>query len=257
MLGLSQTRRELTLALGRGLAEPYRLLWAHRDLLYRVVATTLRQRHAGSMLGMTWLVLAPALMLVTYAYMFVAVLGIRPPALSVEQYIVHMICGLLLFLTTSQALASATGSLSQEPGLLLNHVFPAELFPVREVLAASPVLLLAFLLAPLWAHSSGTFGLVWLLLPPVLILTMMTLVGCGWILSLANLVIRDTSQILGFVLTLLMLTSPIAYEVSMLPKGARFLVDLNPFAYYVRSFQEIVVHGRAPNHLLLASIIVV
>ena len=94
-------------------------------------------------------------------------------------------------------------------------------------------------------------GWAWLLLPVFLILLLMMLVGCAWVLSLANLIIRDTPQILAYVLTLLMLTSPIAFVAEMLPDGARFLLVLNPFAHYVRCFQEVVVHGRAPGILLV------
>lgn len=234
--------------------EPYRLIWTHRELLFQVAKTTLLQRHAGSLLGALWLVAGPLLLLVTYAYMFVVIFGARPPSLTTGQYVTHMFCGLVLLLTTSQGLSTATSSLAQEPGLLFNQVFPAELFPIREVLAATPLLFIGLIVAPIWALEIGSLSWAWLLLPLLLVLTMMTLIGCAWVLSLANLVVRDTPQILAYVLTLLMLTSPIAYEASMLPKSARLLVALNPFAYFVTAFQDIIVHGRAPGPWLLAGI---
>jgi lipopolysaccharide transport system permease protein len=190
--------------------------------------------------------------------MFIIVLGIRPPGLTLAQYVAHMTCGLLLFLTTSQALMSATSALSQEPGLLFNVVFPAELFPVREVLIACPALFAALSVpASVWGFSSGTVGWSWLLLPPLTVLFLMALIGSAWILALANLVVRDTSQILAFGLTLLMLTSPIAFVKEMLPQQARLLVQLNPFASYVLSFQEIIVHGRAPGAALSISVVTI
>lgn len=253
MLGRALTSNSANF--GGWITGPYVLLWSHRALLLRIVATTLKQRHAGSLLGMSWLVIAPALLISTYIFMFAGVLGIRPPGLGLDQYAFHMSLGLVLLLTTTQALSTATGALSQEPGLLFNQVFPAELFPVREVLAASPLLIFAAIITPPFGLAVGHFGWVWLLLPLLLILLLMTLIGCAWILSLANLIIRDTPQLLAYVLTLFMLTSPIAFVPEMLPPGARFLVILNPFAAYVRSFQEIMVLGNAPS-VLLTSVVV-
>lgn len=96
-----------------------------------------------------------------------------------------------------------------------------------------------------------------MLLPPLTVLFLMALIGSAWILALANLVVRDTSQILAFGLTLLMLTSPIAFVKEMLPQQARLLVQLNPFASYVLSFQEIIVHGRAPGAALSISVVTI
>lgn len=232
-------------------AEPYQLLWRHRQILGRVVVAKLRQRHAGSFLGALWLIIGPLLLLATYIFMFVAVFGVKIPGLSLAQNVAHMSCGLVLFLFVSQALTSATTSLSQEPSLLFNQVFPAELFPVREVLSASPLFLLALILAPIWAIATQTFNWAWLMLPLLLWFTFLAIVGCSWILSLANLITKDTSQLLVYVLAILMLASPIAYQADMLPEGAQLLVELNPFAYFVQAWQLIVVHGQIPKTSLI------
>lgn len=232
-------------------AEPYQLLWRHRQILGRVVVAKLRQRHAGSFLGALWLIIGPLLLLATYIFMFVAVFGVKVPGLSLAQHVAHMSCGLVLFLFVSQALTSATTSLSQEPSLLFNQVFPAELFPVREVLSASPLFLLALILAPIWAIATQTFNWAWLMLPLLLWFTFLAIVGCSWILSLANLITKDTSQLLVYVLAILMLASPIAYQADMLPEGAQLLVELNPFAYFVQAWQLIVVHGQIPKTSLI------
>jgi lipopolysaccharide transport system permease protein len=238
-------------------AQPYRLIWSHRTLLLQVVRTTIRQRFAGAVIGSGWMLLAPLVIVVTYAVMFVVVLRVQPPHMTSAEYVVHMTCGLVLFLTVSQALMGATSSLSQDPSLLFNQVFPSELFPIREVLAVSPLLVLTIVGAPLAGLFMGTLGWAWLLVPPLIFALMMTLAGCGWILSLANLIIRDTAQILAYALTVLMLTSPIAYDASVMPRGLGFLVTLNPFAYFMSALQGIVVHGKAPAWPVLAAILAI
>ncbi len=249
-----------TLSIGRlatiaaGLQKPYSLLWRHRELITRVVEITLQQRFLGSMLGVGWLFLAPLTLIGAYAFMFVAVLGIRPPNLTPAQYIAHLSSGLIVYLTMSQCLMAATGALTQDTSLLFNKVFPAELFPVREVLIGLPLLGLGVLVALGWGLASDSLGWAWLWLPVILLLLIQTIIGCAWILSLANLVTKDVAQLLNFLLTLIMLTSPIAYEPTMLPERARFLVDANPVALFIGSVQQIVVHGVAPSFNMLVGL---
>ena len=252
MLDITRSQEPLL----RRLLEPYQLLWSRREVLLQTVRINLLQRHAGSWLGAAWLILGPLLLIATYGYMFVVVLNIRPPGMTVGQYLAHMCCGLLTYLVMSQALSSAATSLTQDPGLVLNRVFPAELISFREVLTAVPLLIVGLGLSIPWGLSQGTLGWNWLLLPVLLAFALMTLAGCAWILSLCNLLMRDTPQILAYVLMLLMLTSPIAYEASMLPRQAQFLVSLNPFAYFLTAIQDIVVHGRPPSPLMLQGVVI-
>lgn len=252
MLDTNRTRRSFP---GR-LLEPYELLWSRFDLLLQTSRINLLQRHAGSVLGALWLFLGPLLLISAYGYMFIVVFRVRPASMTTGEYFAHMCCGLVTFIAVSQALSSATTSLTQEPGLLLNRVFPAELIVFREVLTALPMLFAGLAVSVPWGLVHGSLGWSWLLLPLLLVLILMALAGCAWVLSLSNLIVRDTPQVVTYFLTLLMLTSPIAYEAASLPVEAKLLVSLNPFAHLLSAIQGIVVHGRAPSQQVLTAVIV-
>lgn len=251
MLETNRSRRSF---LGR-LLEPYELLWSRADVLLQTSRMNLLQRHAGSVLGAAWLFLGPALLICAYGYMFIVVFRVQPAGLSRSEYFAHMCCGLVTFIAVSQALSAATTSLTQEPGLVLNRVFPAELIAFREVLMALPILVVGMALSIAWGMVHGTLGWSWFLLPLLLVLTLMALTGCAWVLSLSNLVVRDTPQVLTYLLTLLMLTSPIAYEAASLPEEAKLLVRINPFAHFLTAIQDIVVHGRAPSKTIMLAVL--
>lgn len=230
-----------------GVLKPYMLLWSHLELLVRVIEMTLRQRYLGTVLGVGWHFLAPLTLIGAYAAFFICVLGVTPANLSRAEYAAHLTTGLVLYLTLSQCLTAATGALTQDPSLLFNRVFPAELFPVREVLLGAPLLAAGLLIAVVWGLVAGTFGWTWLWLPLILFLFIQAIIGCAWVLALANLITKDVAQLLSFALTLIMLTSPIAYEPEMLPPTARLLLGANPIAHFIGSVQQIVVHGASPS----------
>ena len=75
---------------------------------------------------------------------------------------------------------------------------------------------------------------------------LMLLAGVCWVFSLVNLVFKDIQQVLSYVTIILLVASPIAYTPDMLPAQLRLLIYLNPLAYFVVSFQSLIVLGELP-----------
>lgn len=232
----------------QAVAEPYILFYRHRMLLWEAVAQSLQQRYAGSVLGWTWLVLGPGLLLGLYTILYTVVFQIRPVGLpSVATYILYIGAGLIPFIAVSQALGAGTVALTANKALLLNRMFPAELIPAREVLAAGSFLVVGIGLIITLSVIFGKVSLAWLLLPLIALLTAMATIGVVWALAIANLIVNDIQQMLTYIIIMLLISSPIAYTPEMLPQTLAFLIYFNPLAYYVISFQSIVVLGELPS----------
>lgn len=234
------------LRIGSALAEPYILLFKYRVLLWGSVKKTLQAKYAGSLFGMAWIIIGPLLLLGLYGLIYAVIFKIRPIGLSLTDYILYIFSGLIPFIAFSQALSAGAVSLSNDPGLLLNKVFPAELLPVREVIAAGTMIVAGGMLVIAYKLVLGGLNWYWLLLPVILLLMAMTLIGMVWALSLANLLVKDVQQMLTYVIILLLVASPIAYTPDMIPHSMQFLLYINPLAYYVMSFQSILVLGELP-----------
>jgi lipopolysaccharide transport system permease protein len=73
------------------------------------------------------------------------------------------------------------------------------------------------------------------------------LAGVNWILSLLNVVFRDLQNLIGALLMILLIASPIAYRPEMVPEQLHPLIALNPFAYFVIAYQDVLVLGRVPS----------
>lgn len=226
-----------------------RLLATHAGLLARVTSNDVRARYAGSLLGAGWLVVGPLLTLAVYAGIYLYVFKVRAPGLTAPQYVVFVFSGLVPFLATAEALSLSVTSVVAGRDLLLNTVFPIDLAPVKAVLMAQGVLLSGLVIVIISAALVGALTWTALLVPVVVVAQVATLVGVAWVISLLNVVFRDLQMLISILLMLLLVVSPIAYTTSMVPGRLRLIVDLNPFAYFVIAYQDLIARGTVPSAL--------
>lgn len=224
------------------------LLYRYRAPLKEGSLRDVRQRYAGSVLGLFWAVLYPLLLLTIYSTIYLMIFKVRPMGLDAKSYVVLVFSGLVPLLAFNESLLASTSSLLSNRTLLLNTVFPAELIPVRAVIASQFPSLTAMALTLVGGVALGLTDWHALVMVPVL-WTMLVLfvMGIGWILSLLVLVARDIQQALGLVLMVLTILSPFAYTPDMVPADLKFMLYLNPLSYFVLSFQQVICYGQFPS----------
>jgi lipopolysaccharide transport system permease protein len=233
----------------------WRFLVTHRRPLWRSTRTEIHARYAGSLLGTTWIFLAPVLLLAIYGVVYLAIYDVKTPELSSTRYMLYIFAGLVPYLTTAESLTQGAGSIATNRSLLMNTVFPVDLAPVRAVLTALPIALAGSAIILVGAAAAGTLHWTALLLPVVLVLHTLALVGLNWFLSLVAVVVRDVLYVITVVLVMLLVLSPIAYTPSMVPSGWKFVLAINPFAWFVLVYQKLLILGEMPSALLWAGLV--
>lgn len=231
---------------------PATFLPTHYRQLLRVARTDLRSRYAGSMLGMSWAFLTPLLMLSVNALVYSFILKVAPPNLSRVEYVLYIFSGLVPYIMTSESISQGVSSILSSRAVWSNTVFPVDLAPVKAVLLSQVTLttgMTILLGVSIYAH-----GLSWslLALPLIWLLHVMALIGINWVLSMVNLIVRDLQNVIGLVMMMMMIGTPIAYTREMVPEQLRLLVTLNPFAWFVRAYQETIALGTFPAPTTLA-----
>jgi lipopolysaccharide transport system permease protein len=224
---------------------------ARRALLLRAVKVEIRAQHAGTVLGLSWIVLGPFLLLSLYALIYAVVFDVRVPNFSRSEYILNVFSGLVLFLAFSQAMTAATGVLSKERKLLFSN-FPSEFIPAKSVIVGYLVLLpaSAFVVAGDVLLSRPSWHL--LLLPLVALLQLAFSIGLGCLLSLLGLVMRDISFLIQYIVIALLVVTPIAYTPDMIPGEIKPLLYLNPLYYYVSANQHLILLNTLPPAIEIA-----
>jgi lipopolysaccharide transport system permease protein len=234
-------------AYGRAGSAAY--LRSHRKLLWRSLRGELHARYAGSILGATWVFVAPALLLTVYGLIYLAVYRIRTSDLGSTGYVLYIFAGLVPYLMTAEALTQGANSIVANRSLLANTVFPIDLAPARAVLTSLPILLVGLTIVVVAAAASGRLHWTALLVPAVIVLQVLALMGAAWFLSLVTVVVRDLQYVLAVLLLVLLVASPIAYTTAMIHGAVRLLIYVNPLAWFVLAYQKLLVLGEVPGTL--------
>jgi len=232
----------------------FRMLFQHRHLVWRLTVLDFKVRYAGSRFGLLWMLLSPLLVLGAYLLLFGKILGVHPgPALSGWDYGLLMACGLLPWLGFSEGIMRGTSSVLAQRNLMKSTVFPMELIPVTAACAGLVVQMCGLVVLLVVLGVRGVLGLTLFLLPLLVVLQALFTIGVVWFLSCVNIVYRDTSQVIGLLLVLLMFLSPIAYTQEMVPEGLGLVVKLNPLSYLIDGYRGALMFNRLPSVAGLAT----
>jgi lipopolysaccharide transport system permease protein len=225
------------------------LISEHSGLIRSMVRRDLSSRYKGSLMGLAWAIITPAVMILIFTIIFS---GIFKSSFSAEgghfSFAVYLFCGLLPWIAFSEAVQRATSTLTENVNLVKRVVFPIEALPVNLALAAlvhqllgTLVLLAAALL--LEGRLYATALLLPLLLGPQLLAT----IGLGWLASSLGVFIRDMPQVNHLLLMAWMYLTPIFYPENIIPSEYGWLVNLNPMAPLIRSYRNILLEGQMPD----------
>lgn len=223
------------------------LITNYWGMLVRATVGDLKRRYAGSLLGIGWTILTPFVLLVIYAVIYLVIFQVRAPNLTPIKYVLLIFSGLIPFLMTSEAITTAVNSIVADQAILTNTVFPVDLLPVKSVFS-SQVTMIVGMLATLTALIF-TRDVSWaaLLLPVIWLFHILAIIGFAWICALANLALRDIGNIINLGMVVIMVLTPIAYTREMVPPNLKLLLLVNPLAYFVLAYQDVLVMGRIPE----------
>lgn len=207
------------------------------------------------MLGLGWAFLAPLLVLTIYALIYLEIFRIRVPTLSSKEYILYVFCGLVPYLALAEAISTGVTAVVTNRSVLNNTVFPIDLTPIKPILSIQVVMSTGMAIVVVGAALTRDIAATIVLLPVIWVLNMVWLAGVNWILSLLNVVFRDIQNLVASILMIMLVASPIAYTPDMVPATLKPLLALNPFAYFVVAYQQVIMLGIWPSFPHMAVLI--
>lgn len=231
----------------------------YTDLIYTLSMHRIRVRYKQSVLGVSWAIMQPLSLMLTYTVIFSYITKISSEGLP---YPIFAFAGLLPWLYFQTALTSATGGLVSHRDLITKVYFPREILPLTYVIAAAfDFLVSSTVLAAMMLYYGVT--VTWYVLYAVPILAIMTvfMVGVSLMLSATQVRIRDVGVAIPLVLQLWMFATPIVYPYSAIAgKIARPLeiaYTLNPLVGVIENFRRVVLQGVAPHFATLGMSLVI
>lgn len=225
------------------------------SLLVSMTRREVESRYRESLIGRLWIILSPLLLLMIYTFVFGVVLKARwGSEQDTFSFALTLFSGLLLNGILAEGLSKAPGIIQSHSNYVKRVVFPLDVLPVTPVLAAAFNALLAFLvLCTVLAFAGTPPGWQALLFPLVLLPFLLLVVGLAWILAGLGVYFRDITQLVQFLLILMLFISPVFYPVSALPVAAQAWLYLNPLSVPVELTRSLLFGAPPPELLVVLS----
>jgi lipopolysaccharide transport system permease protein len=232
-----------------------RRLAEYPDLVRTLSAHRISVRYRQTLLGVSWAVLQPLLMMTIFAIVFSRLAGIPSEG---APYPLFAFVALLPWTFFSTSLTSGTGSLVNHTQLITKVYFPREILPFTYVVAALfdfTIGLGVLALLMVWFEAPFTMAIFYLV-PLVALLAAWSL-AVALVLSAAQVRWRDVGVAMPVLVQVWMFVSPVIYPLGVVPDSWRALYLLNPMAGIINSFRDVLLRGQAPDPLPLLYAIVV
>lgn len=193
----------------------YQELWEYRELFYFFTWRDIKIKYKQTMLGFTWAILQPLLMMIIFTFFFGRALHVPSQDLP---YPVFVFSGLLLWNAFSSGLTNSANSMVNNAQIIKKIYFPRLIIPVSSILGALFDLLMAFVLfVPLLLYYRQPVA--WTALwswPMAISICVIATLGPGSLLAALNVKYRDFRYVIPFLVQVLFFLTPIIYPISML-----------------------------------------
>src|ERR1044071_2325128 len=216
------------------LAESRRLIWL---LILRDISVRYRQ----SILGYVWAVVPQVATVAVFAFLYSS--RVLPIGGTKIPYIAYALWGVSVWQLFAACLTNCANRFTAWGSLVTKINFPREALVIAAL--GDPVFDFVVRLVPVIAVFIGWHVLPsWqtLLMPLFLVPVVLLALGLGFVLSIANLVIRDTANALGTALIVGMFLTPVLYPPPV--RWPFYLINVvNPLSPLMAASQDLIAVG--------------
>lgn len=212
----------------------------YKDLFVEFVSRDIKMRHKQTILGAAWVVFQPIVSTVIFTVIFGLILKVPSNNLP---YPIFVFVALNFWNFFSSSITAASGSLIGNESLIKKVYFPRIIIPIAAIATNlfDFVISSFFLFLILFAYKIIPSISVFLILPLLVLLVLISCLGIGLFLSALNVRYRDVKQILPFFIQILIFLTPVFYPVTMVSEQNRWILSLNPLTTAIEILRGLLV----------------
>jgi lipopolysaccharide transport system permease protein len=237
-------------ARGLRLVDPLEL-WRWRELFVALIVRDVAVRYKQTAVGVAWVVMQPLAMVAIFTFLLGKIGNVPTDGLP---YPLFAFAAMVPWQVFSKALIEGSMSLAANRSLVTKVYFPRLLMPAAAVFGGIvdfAIILVILLAMMLWFGFVPNWQIV--LVPPLLLLALLTSLGVALWLSALNVLYRDVQIVLPFLAQIWLFLTPVLYPASVIPERWRVLYAMNPMVTVTESFRWALLGGTtAPQPLMLA-----
>ncbi len=239
---------------------PFKQCIQYRDLILTMVARDISVKYKGSVLGILWAFLNPLFMLAIYTFVFKYVFNARWPTenAATVNYAVILFAGLVLHTWLADVMSRSVSMIADHANFVKKIQFPLIILPWIAVIAAGVQFLMGLVVLVLFMMVLGSpLHPEMVLLPLILVPFLMMLIGVAWLLAALGVFVKDLSQLIGTMVTMMLFTSTVFFSLHNAPEIIRPILLLNPLTIPLDALRNVMLFGQAPDWILLGGYSVV
>lgn len=233
------------------LAFPFMPFLQYLRLVDTMARMALRADAARYFLGYIWWILEPLLWVGVFYLVFMTILDARQ-----GDFLIFLAVGKLAFVWFAKSVTQASNSIINGKGLVGKVSVPMTLFPMSSIQEGLYRQVAVFALLAVFLLNEGyQITSTWWYLLPVIIVNYLMIVACAFVGACLVCIARDFSQLISLGVMFLMFTSGVFWDVRTLedPAKTQMILDLNPLAFVLDAYRQIMMHNTPPDmlHLLI------
>lgn len=235
-------------------------LRSHHGLVWELVKREFFGRYKGSIIGMAWSLLHPLLMLTVYTLVFSVAFKARWGAgdESKVTFALALFSGMIVYNLFVECLNRAPTLISSKPNYVKKVIFPLEIFPWVILLSALLHFLVSLGILLIFCIAAGiSLNATVLFIPLIILPVILIALGLTWLLASLGVYLRDISQSIGIISTVLLFLSPVFYKTSSFPEKYQIFFALNPVALPIEQLRGVLLFGQPVDWMSWAVSLVV
>ncbi|HID97293.1 MAG TPA: ABC transporter permease [Thermodesulfobacteriaceae bacterium] len=219
-----------------------RLIIDRRNLILEMVRREISVQYVGSWLGFVWTFINPAVMILIFWFVFG--FGLKTQPMNDVPFVVWLTAGMAIWFCFSEIWSGSTLMVTNNAHLIKKVVFPSSIFPVVKILSSlvSHAVFLVLLILLIVLHDMPVT--VYFFQAVYYFFAMSVLVlGLGWLTSALNVFLRDTGQVVQLLLQIGFWSTPIFWDIQIMPENVQRILKLNPVFYIVQGYRDSFIYS--------------
>lgn len=214
-------------------------LYRYRGVIWAMAKHDVASRYAGTIGGVLWAVLHPALTIVTYWFVFSV--GFKAQGTAGMPFVLYFVSGLVPWLFFNEVLISSMNAVITNAPLIKKTVFPAEILPLVHFVSGTFAHLVLFFLLCILAGIYG-YGPKWTVIQVIYYYLALGcfLLGLSWLVGSLQVFHRDLGQAMTALLSLWFWLTPIVWSLEMIPPSLRSIFEFNPIYYVIEGYRSLM-----------------
>jgi len=211
-------------------------------MLY-LVKSGLKAEHRNSFLGYFWWLLDPLLNAIVYYFLVVVILK-----RGGENYGLFLVVGLVAWRWTSSVLGSSAKAITSHASIINQVYLPKAIFPITRTLSQTANFLFGLIVIGIFLAFYGIVpGWQVIYLPLIMMTQLLMMLVISLMIAFVSIFVRDIENIIGHLTRVWFYASPVIWEGGRLPDSYRWIVDINPIAYLLDSYRNVLIYRSTPN----------